>query len=77
MTQGSLAKTTALLRELWYYTAPRGNWRVRGRIGAAFACLVASKSSNIVTPLLYGMAVDLVSGQNGFSMKILMLVIAG
>ena len=77
MAQSTLSKTAALLRELWYYTAPRGNWRVRGRIGAAFSCLVASKGSNIITPLMYGAAVDLVSGQTGFSMKILMLLIAG
>jgi len=77
MTQSTLAKTAGLLRELWYYTAPRGNWRVRGRISAAFTCLVASKGSNIITPLMYGAAVDLVSGEAGFSMKILMLVVAG
>ena len=73
----TLAKTTALMRELWFYTAPQGDWRVRGRITAAFSCLVASKGSNIITPLMYGAAVDLVSGDRGFSMKILMLIVAG
>lgn len=77
MAQSTLRKTIVLLRDLWYYTAPRGNWRVRGRIGAAFACLVASKGSNIITPLMYGAAVDLVNGDNGFSMTILLWVIAG
>ena len=77
MAQSTLAKTVTLLRELWFYTAPRGNWRVRGRIGAAFGCLVASKGSNIITPLMYGAAVDLVSGDSGFSMKILMLIVVG
>jgi ATP-binding cassette subfamily B protein len=77
MSKSTLSKTGALLRELWYYTAPRGNWRVRGRIGAAFSCLLASKGSNIFTPLLYGAAVDLISGDSGFSMKMLMLIVAG
>ena len=39
MAESTLAKTAALLRELWFYTAPRGNWRVRGRIAAALAAL--------------------------------------
>ena len=77
MAQSTLAKTAALLKELWHYTAPRGNWRVRGRIAAAFSCLVASKGSNIITPLMYGAAVDLVNDESGFSMKILLLLVAG
>ncbi len=77
MAISTLAKTAALLRELWFYTAPRGNWRVRGRIAAAFGCLLASQGSNIITPLMYGAAVDLVSGNSGFSMKVLMMVVAG
>lgn len=77
MAQSTLAKTAALLAELWRYTAPRGNWRVRGRIGAAFSCLVASKGSNIITPLMYGAAVDLVNNEMGFSMNILLLLVAG
>ncbi len=77
MALSTLAKTRALLGELWYYTAPKGNWRVRGRISAAFACLVASKGSNIVTPLFYGAAVDMVNKEAGFSIKMLMLIVAG
>ena len=77
MASSSLQKTVTLLRDLWQYTAPRGNWRVRARISAAFACLVASKGSNIITPLMYGAAVDLVNGDNGFSMSVLLLVVAG
>ena len=77
MARSALQKTVSLLRDLWLYTAPRGNWRVRARIGSAFACLVASKGSNIITPLMYGAAVDLVNGDNGFSMSVLLLVVAG
>jgi ATP-binding cassette subfamily B protein len=47
------------------------------RIGAAFACLVAAKSSNMVTPLLYGAAVDLVNGDSGFAMSALMFLVGG
>ena len=67
----------ALLTQLWSYTAPRGNWRVRGRIAAAFGALVAARGSNIITPLLYGAAVDLVNDDAGFSLKILLLLVAG
>jgi len=59
------------------YTAPRGNRRIRLRIAAAFSCLVASKSANMLTPLLYGAAVDLVNGTSGFSMRALMVLVGG
>ena len=51
MAKTELNKTLALLGELWRYTAPRGDWRVRGRIAAAFSALVAARGSNIITPL--------------------------
>ena len=70
-------KTFALLGQLWGYTAPRGDWRVRGRIAAAFGALVAARGSNIITPLLYGAAVDMVNDEAGFSLKILLLLVAG
>jgi len=77
MSKTGLNKTIALMKALWSYTAPRGDWRVRGRIASAFGALVASRGSNIITPLLYGAAVDMVNDQAGFSLKMLLLVIAG
>ena len=60
-----------LLWEIARYAAPRGNRSIRNRIIGAFLCLVLAKASNIVTPLLYGWSVDLVNGDNGFSMMVL------
>ena len=60
-----------LLWEIARYAAPRGNRSIRNRIVGAFLCLVLAKASNIVTPLLYGWSVDLVNGDNGFSMLVL------
>ena len=77
MSQASWQKTIGLLSELMRYTAPRGNRRIRLRIMAAFGCLVASKSANLVTPLLYGAAVDLVNGSSGFAMSALGVLVAG
>ena len=77
MAKSALNKTVALFGELWRYTAPRGDWRVRGRIAAAFSALVLSRGSNIITPLMYGAAVDIVNQDAGFSLKMLLLVIAG
>ncbi len=50
---------------------------MRGRIAAAFSALVAARGSNIITPLLYGAAVDMVNDEAGFSLKILLLLVAG
>ena len=77
MARSELNKTFALLGELWRYTAPQGDWRVRGRIAAAFSALVAARGSNIITPLMYGAAVDMVNQEAGFSLKMLLLIIAG
>jgi len=77
MASSNLRKTGSLLRALMHYTAPRGDNKIRVRIGAAFACLVAAKSSNMVTPLLYGAAVDLVNGDPGFAMSALMFLVGG
>ena len=77
MSQASWQKTIGLLGELMRYTAPRGNRHIRMRIMAAFGCLVASKSANMMTPLLYGAAVDLVNGGSGFAMSALGLLVAG
>lgn len=77
MASSNLRKTASLLRALMHYTAPRGDNKIRVRIGAAFACLVAAKSSNMVTPLLYGAAVDLVNGDSSFAMSALMFLVGG
>ncbi|MEK9797993.1 MAG: ABC transporter ATP-binding protein/permease [Alphaproteobacteria bacterium] len=77
MSQASWQKTIGLLGELMRYTAPRGNRRIRMRIMAAFGCLVASKSANMLSPLLYGTAVDLVNGSSGFAMSALGILVAG
>ena len=77
MASSNLRKTGSLLRALMHYTAPRGDNKIRVRIGAAFACLIAAKSSNMVTPLLYGAAVDLVNGDSGFAMSALMFLVGG
>jgi ATP-binding cassette, subfamily B, heavy metal transporter len=77
MSQAAWRKTIGLLGELMRYTAPRGNRRIRIRISAAFGCLVASKGANMLTPLLYGAAVDLVNGSSGFAMEALVFLVGG
>ena len=77
MSQAAWRKTIGLLGELMRYTAPRGNRRIRLRIAAAFGCLVASKGANMLTPLLYGAAVDLVNGRSGFAMEALVFLVGG
>ena len=77
MASSNLRKTALLLRALMHYTVPRGDYKIRARIGAAFVCLIAAKSSNMVTPLLYGAAVDLVNGDSGFAMSALMFLVGG
>ena len=66
-----------LLWEIARYAAPRGNRSIRNRIIGAFLCLLLAKASNIITPLLYGWSVDLVNGDNGFSMMILWYLLGG
>ena len=77
MVPSKLLKTASLLGELKRYVVPRGDNKIRMRIGAAFACLVAAKGSNMVTPLLYGAAVDLVNGESGFAMSALLFLVGG
>ncbi|NCW30822.1 MAG: ABC transporter ATP-binding protein/permease, partial [Alphaproteobacteria bacterium] len=77
MARSNLRKTATLLRSLMHYTAPRGDNKIRVRITAAFGCLVAAKGSNMITPLLYGAAVDLVNGESGFAMSALMYLVGG
>ena len=77
MAPSKLRKTASLFGVLMRYVVPRGNTKIRLRIGVAFACLVAAKGSNMVTPLLYGAAVDLVNGGSGFAMSALMFVVGG
>jgi ABC-type transport system involved in Fe-S cluster assembly fused permease/ATPase subunit len=64
-----------LLLEIAAYAAPRGNTQIRNRIIGAFTCLILAKSSNIITPLLYGGAVDYVNGDAGFSTLILWYIL--
>ena len=77
MVPSKLLKTASLLGALKRYVVPRGDAKIRLRIGAAFACLVAAKGSNMVTPLLYGAAVDLVVGGSGFAMSALLVLVGG
>ena len=77
MSNTTWQKTRSLFAELIRYTAPHGNHRIRLRIAAAFGCLVASKSANMLTPLLYGTAVDLVNGAQGFAMPALLILVLG
>ena len=65
----------ALALELYEFTAPKGDNKVRVRIALAFLCLVAAKLSNLITPLLYGASVDLVNGDDGFSLTILWFIL--
>ena len=65
----------SLLLEIAAYAAPRGNTQIRNRIIGAFACLILAKSSNIITPLFYGGAVDYVNGDAGFSTLILWYIL--
>ena len=60
-----------LASDLYYFTAPKGDKKVRRRIMLAFLCLVLAKLANLITPLLYGASVDLVNGENGFDLTIL------
>ena len=66
-----------MAKELYDFTAPKGDKAVRRRIIYAFLCLVAAKLSNLITPLLYGASVDLVSGDDGFSLTILWFILGG
>jgi ATP-binding cassette subfamily B protein len=77
MRNAGLKKTASLMQSLWGYTAPKGDRRIRLRIMSAFGALVASRGSNIITPLLYGAAVDMVNTERGFSLSILLVLIAG
>ena len=77
MRNAGLKKTASLMQSLWSYTAPKGDRRIRLRIMSAFGALVASRGSNIITPLLYGAAVDMVNTERGFSLSILLVLIAG
>ena len=77
MANSDLRKTVSLLGALMRYVAPRGNTKIRLRIWVAFTCLVAAKGSNMVTPLLYGTAVDLVNDESGFAMSALIFLVGG
>ena len=76
-TQSFWARLSVMAKELYEFTAPKGDRAVRRRIVFAFSCLVAAKLSNLITPLLYGASVDLVSGEDGFSLTILWFILGG
>ena len=75
--QSFWARLKVMAKELYDFTAPKGDKAVRRRIIFAFLCLVAAKLSNLITPLLYGASVDLVSGNDGFSLTILWFILGG
>ena len=75
--QSFWARLKVMAKELYDFTAPKGDKAVRRRIIFAFLCLVAAKLSNLITPLLYGASVDLVSGDDGFSLTILWFILGG
>ena len=66
-----------LAAELYEFTAPKGDKQVRARIGFAFLCLILAKLSNLITPLLYGASVDIVNGEDGFSLTLLWWLLGG
>ncbi len=51
----------SVLRMLWPYLWPVGQWGLRARVVAAMVFLVAAKAANVYVPLLYGQAVDALS----------------
>ena len=52
----------AVLRSLLPYLWPAGQWEMRARVVLALALLGASKVATIFVPILFGQAVDLLSG---------------
>ena len=65
------------MRQILAYAAPKDNRQMRLRIYGAVICLVLAKLSNLITPLLYGQAVDLVNDDNGFSIMLLWYILGG
>jgi len=71
------AQMLALLRTILRYAAPKGDRKIRIRILLAVLCLVLAKTANLVTPLFYGQAVDLVNTEGGFDVMILWYILGG
>ena len=71
------AQILALMRTILRYAAPKGDTNIRVRIYLAILCLVLAKSANLVTPLIYGWAVDLVNGEDGFTVMMLWYILGG
>lgn len=65
------------MRTILRYAAPKGDTNIRVRIYLAILCLVLAKSANLVTPLIYGWAVDLVNGEDGFTVMMLWYILGG
>lgn len=67
----------ALMRTILRYAAPKGDVKIRARITLAILCLVLAKTANLVTPLFYGQAVDLVNSEDGFTVMMLWYILGG
>lgn len=77
MAHSNLPKKVLLLGPLMSCVAPRGSVKIRLWIWTAFACLVLANGSNMVTPLLYGVAVYLVNGASDFAMSASIFLVLG
>ena len=66
-----------LMRTILSYAAPKGDTAIRNRIYLAILCLVLAKTANLITPIFYGRAVDLVNGDDGFTIMMLWYILGG
>ena len=80
MSTGSTLKKSqmlGLMRTILSYAAPKGDTAIRNRIYLAILCLVLAKTANLITPIFYGRAVDLVNGDDGFTIMMLWYILGG
>ena len=66
-----------LMRTILSYAAPKGDTAIRNRIYLAILCLVLAKTANLITPIFYVRAVDLVNGDDGFTIMMLWYILGG
>lgn len=76
-SSGQKSKLWPLLRELYHFTAPKGDNLVRNRLILALSCLVLARLCAAGVPLIYGRAVDTVNLAAGFGMGVLMALLGG
>ena len=76
-TSTQKSKIWPLLRELYHFTAPKGDNLVRNRLILALTCLVLARLCAACVPLIYGRAVDTVNLTAGFGMGLLMALLGG